>query len=106
MPILGTVSITPTVAPPVDTSVVLSLYRQYTKVLLFERTLVLALGDQQTMDDVTKALLQRLDDVTNAIAAKIQALIDKANAAGSVAAAEIDTALSPIVDQLESLGKP
>lgn len=55
------------------------------------------------MNAETTAILKRLDDATNGIAAKLQALIDSANASGSATAAEINAALAPEVAKLEGL---
>lgn len=82
------------------------LYGQLIKLLNIERQLTAALVAQgENMDSTVADLLARIDTATNAIAAKIQALIDKANAAGSATAADIAAALSPEVDKLEAMGK-
>lgn len=56
------------------------------------------------MDQETTAIIKRIDDATNKVATKLQALIDKANSAGTVTAAEIRAALEPEVQRLEGLG--
>ena len=55
------------------------------------------------MNAETTAILGRLDAATNAIAAKLQALIDKAAQSGSVTEAEVRAALEPEVAKLEGL---
>jgi hypothetical protein len=55
------------------------------------------------MNAETTAILARIDTATNGIAAKLQALIDKADQAGTVTAAEINAALGPEVARLEAL---
>lgn len=52
----------------------------------------------------TKDLLAKIDAATNAIAAKLQKLIDAAANAGSVSEAEVRAALQPEVDRLTALG--
>jgi len=55
------------------------------------------------MNAETTAILARIDTATNGIAVKLQALIDKADQAGTVTAAEINAALGPEVLRLEAL---
>lgn len=55
------------------------------------------------MNAETKGILERIDAATNAVAAKLQALIDTANSAGSATAAEVNAALGPLVTNLEAL---
>lgn len=50
------------------------------------------------------AVISQIDNATNAIAARIQAFIDAANAAGNVSAAEVVAALQPEADRLSALG--
>lgn len=52
----------------------------------------------------TKDLIQAVDDATNAVAAKLQKLIDAASTAGSLSEAEVRAALQPEVDRLKALG--
>jgi len=59
--------------------------------------------EMKRMNQETTDLLKRIDDATNKVADKLQALIDKAAAAGSVTAAEVDAALSPLVTHLEAV---
>ena len=56
------------------------------------------------MQQETKDLIQKIDDATNKVAAKLQKLIDDAASAGSLSEAEIRTALQPEVDRLNALG--
>lgn len=56
------------------------------------------------MNAETKKLLEDLDAATTEVATDIQVLIDKANEAGSVSAAEINAALAPKVEFLRQLG--
>ena len=56
------------------------------------------------LDAATQALIDRLNVATSKIAARIQAFIDNATKVGSATAAEIDAALSPIADQLDTMG--
>lgn len=56
------------------------------------------------VDPTITAVIAQIDDATNAIAARIQKLIDAANASGSVSAAEVVAALGPEVAKLQALG--
>ena len=58
---------------------------------------------EKDMNAETQRLLTDLDNATNGVAAKLQALIDKADQAGSVTAAEINAALAPEVAKLQGL---
>lgn len=58
---------------------------------------------ERLMNEETTSILKRLDDATTAIAGRLQKLIDSANQAGSVSAAEINAALGPEVARLEGL---
>ena len=89
---------------PTNRNVIDRLYQALLAAIELERTVVLATLKEEEVDQATKDLIARLDVATNAIAAKIQKLIDAANAAGTATAAEIDSALSPVVTQLESMG--
>jgi len=53
----------------------------------------------------TKAVITALDTATNAIAARLQKLIDLAASNGSASEAEIRAALQPEVDRLTALGQ-
>lgn len=53
-----------------------------------------------------EALRKQLDDATTAIGAEIQTFINNATNAGSVASAEVVTALQPIADKLTALAGP
>ena len=53
----------------------------------------------------TQEVLAKIDAATNAIAARIQALIDLAASQGSVTEAEVRAALADDVDKLTALGK-
>lgn len=57
-----------------------------------------------SVDVTITEVIKKIDDATNAIAARIQKLIDAATTAGSVSAAEIVAALQPEVDKLTALG--
>src|SRR4051794_31746257 len=65
--------------------------------------LELLLSKENQMDDQIKALAKKLDDATTAVAQRLQTLIDKANQAGTLAAAEISQFLQPEVDHLTAL---
>lgn len=65
--------------------------------------LELLLKENQMVDDQIKALAKKLDDATTAVAQRLQTLIDKANAAGSLAASEIAQFLAPEVEHLTAL---
>jgi hypothetical protein len=56
------------------------------------------------IDPSIAKLISAIDDATNAIAARLQRLIDAANAAGSQSAGEIVAALQPEVARLTALG--
>lgn len=56
------------------------------------------------MQAETKAVIQAVDDASNAIAARIQKLIDLAASNGSATEAEIRAALEPEVAKLQALG--
>lgn len=56
------------------------------------------------VDPTITAVIQKIDDATNAIAARIQKLIDAATTAGTLSAAEVVAALQPEVDKLNALG--
>lgn len=74
--------------------------------LLADQSLdLLQLEEAHMSVDVTiTEVIKKIDDATNAIAARIQKLIDAATTAGSVSAAEIVAALQPEVDKLTALG--
>ena len=59
---------------------------------------------EMAVDPTITAVIGQIDDATNAIAARIQALIDAAVAQGSVSAAEVVAALQPEVTKLQALG--
>ena len=57
----------------------------------------------QVLDQI-KEYAAKIDEATNAIATRIQALIDKVNA-GTATPEEISAVLQPKVDKLTELGK-
>jgi hypothetical protein len=59
---------------------------------------------EEKMNEETRQIIARVNDATNKVAAKIQALIDTAAQQGTVTEAEIRAALEPTVAQLEALG--
>lgn len=65
----------------------------------------LLLKEKDNMVDPTiTAVIADIDAASNAIAARIQKLIDAATSAGSVSAAEVVAALGPEVVKLKALG--
>lgn len=65
---------------------------------------ILLLKETDMVDPTITAVIKDIDDATNAIAARIQKLIDDAAAAGSLTAAEVVAALAPEVAKLKLMG--
>ena len=84
--------------------VIAGLYDVLLASIRIERNLVLATFQESEMEQTTTDLIVRLNTSTNKIATKIQTLIDQAAEAGSVTAAEVNAALTPVVEQLEAMG--
>lgn len=66
--------------------------------------LLLIKEKNKMIDPTITAVIADIDAATNAIAARIQKLIDDATSAGSVSAAEVVAALGPEVAKLRALG--
>lgn len=83
------------------------LHRMQRNLLLVDQGLnILTLKETSEMLDITiSKIIQDLDTATNAVAARLQKLIDAAKAAGSLSVAEVVAALQPEVDRLTALGK-
>jgi hypothetical protein len=60
--------------------------------------------DMSQVLDQIKDFAAKIDEATNAIAARIQALIDKVNS-GTASSEEIAAVLQPEVDRLTEMGK-
>ena len=69
------------------------------QILVLER-----IEDMSQVLDQVKDFAAKIDEATNAIAARIQTLIDKINA-GTATPEEIAAVLQPEVDRLTDLGK-
>ena len=69
------------------------------QILVLER-----IEDMSQVLDQVKDFAAKIDEATNAIAARIQTLIDKINA-GTATPEEIAAVLQPEVDRLTELGK-
>ncbi len=73
--------------------------------ILTNQTLILErIEDMSQVLDQVKDFAGKIDEATNAIAARIQTLIDKINA-GTATPEEIAAVLQPEVDRLTELGK-
>ncbi len=59
---------------------------------------------EMALDPTVATVISALDTATTAVATRIQTLIDKANNAGSLSAAEVVAALQPEVDRLNAMG--
>lgn len=56
------------------------------------------------MQEETRKIIQGFNDATNAVAAKLQAVIEKAAQQGTLTEAQISAELSPILAHLQALG--
>ncbi len=73
--------------------------------ILTNQTLILErIEDMSQVLDQVKDFAAKIDEATNAIASRIQTLIDKINA-GTATPEEIAAVLQPEVDRLTELGK-
>jgi hypothetical protein len=79
------------------------LRRQRRIIINQERIIERVNAMSQVLDQI-KDYAAKIDEATNAIAARIQALIDKVNA-GTATPEEIAAVLQPEVDKLSELGK-
>lgn len=68
---------------------------------------VLTYPKENSMDPIDPKLAQivsGIDAAANAIAARMQSLVDKANSAGSLTADEVEAALRPEINRLQAMG--
>ena len=80
------------------------LLRQQRRIIINQERIIERVNAMSQVLDQIKDYAAKIDDATNAIAARIQALIDKVNA-GTATPEEISAVLQPEVDKLSELGK-
>jgi hypothetical protein len=80
------------------------LLRQQKRIIHNQFILIERIESMSQVLDQIKDYAVKIDEATNAIAARIQALIDKVNA-GIATPEEIAAVLQPEVDKLSELGK-
>ena len=81
-----------------------NLLRQQRRIINNQLLLIERIESMSQVLDQTKDYAAKIDEATNAIAARIQVLIDKVNA-GTATPEEIAAVLQPEVDRLSELGK-
>jgi hypothetical protein len=89
---------------PVLCAVLEKLLRCQRRILSNQLLMIERLKDMSQVLDQVKDFAAKIDEATNAIAARIQTLIDKINA-GTATPEEIAAVLQPEVDRLTELGK-
>ena len=80
------------------------LLRCQSRILTTQNLILERIEDMSQVLDQVKDFAAKIDEATNAIAARIQTLIDKINA-GTATPEEIAAVLQPEVDRLTELGK-
>jgi len=80
------------------------LLRCQRRILTNQNLILERIEDMSQVLDQVKDFAAKIDEATNAIAARIQTLIDKINA-GTATPEEIAAVLQPEVDRLTELGK-
>ena len=80
------------------------LLRRRTRILRNQSTIIERIEAMSQVLDQIRDYAAKIDEATNAIAARIQSLIDKVNA-GTATPEEIAAILQPEVDRLTELGK-
>ncbi len=80
------------------------LLRRQRRILDNQILIMEKIEDMSQVLDQVKDFAAKIDEATNAIAARIQTLIDKINA-GTATPEEIAAVLQPEVDRLTELGK-
>lgn len=80
------------------------LLRCQRRILIAQNLILERIEDMSQVLDQVKDFAAKIDEATNAIAARIQTLIDKINA-GTATPEEIAAVLQPEVDRLTELGK-
>ena len=80
------------------------LLRCQHRILTTQNLILERIEDMSQVLDQVKDFAAKIDEATNAIAARIQTLIDKINA-GTATPEEIAAVLQPEVDRLTELGK-
>ena len=80
------------------------LLRRQSQILRNQSTIIERIEAMSQVLDQIREYAARIDEATNAIAARIQSLIDKVNA-GTATPEEIAAILQPEVDRLTELGK-
>jgi hypothetical protein len=80
------------------------LLRQQRRIINSQHLFLERMSKMSQVLDQIKDYAAKIDEATNAIAARIQTLIDKVNA-GTATPEEISAVLQPEVDKLTELGK-
>ncbi len=80
------------------------LLRQQKRIISNQLIIIERIESMSQVLDQIKDYAAKIDEATNAIAARIQVLIDKVNA-GTATPEEIAAVLQPEVDRLSELGK-
>jgi methyl-accepting chemotaxis protein len=80
------------------------LLRGQRRILDNQTTIIERIDAMSQVLDQIKDYAAKIDKATNAIAARIQALVDKVNS-GTASAEEIAAVLQPEVDRLTEMGK-
>jgi hypothetical protein len=80
------------------------LLRRQRRIIINQQLIMEKIQTMSQVLDQIKDYAAMIDEATNAIAARIQALIDKVNA-GTATPEEISAVLQPEVDKLSELGK-
>ena len=73
-------------------------------ILAIQQTILERITQMGQILDEVKAFAAKIDEATNAVAARIQTLIDKL-AAGTLTSEELATALQPEVDKLQAMAQ-
>jgi len=80
------------------------LLRRQQRILNNQTTIIERIESMSQVLDQIKDFAAKIDEATNAIATRIQALLDKVNS-GTASAEEIAAVLQPEVDRLTEMGK-
>jgi hypothetical protein len=80
------------------------LLRRQRRIIINQHLILERMSKMSQVLDQIKDYAAKIDEATNAIAARIQVLIDKVNA-GTATPEEISAVLQPEVDKLSELGK-
>ncbi len=80
------------------------ILKRQKRILAIQQTILERITHMGQILEEVKAFAAKIDEATNAVAARIQVLIDKL-AAGTVTSEELAAALQPEVDKLQAMAQ-